>query len=107
MFRRYSDTGQMQEDVIGLRDETIPGMSALLVPFMKNGKRLDSQASLDDIRRQTASQLSSLPPRLKALEGTPSYTVTLSEQLVDLQNKLVGELGRQTRKGTFASRGTP
>jgi nicotinate phosphoribosyltransferase len=107
VFRRHTDIGEMKEDVIGLRDEHISGMSPLLVPVMQNGKRTGETPSLKEIRARATAQLSALPSEMKALRGPVTYTVRMSDRLLNLQNQLLGELGQQTQGRTLISRDLP
>jgi hypothetical protein len=97
----------MQEDVIGLRDEHISGTSSLLVPVMQSGKRIGETPSLEEIRARTNAQLSALPSEMKTLRGPATYSVRMSDQLLNLQNQLLGELGQQTQWRTLISRDLP
>jgi nicotinate phosphoribosyltransferase len=93
VFRRYLDSGEMSEDVIGLREERRDGFSPLLVPVMRGGQRLVASKELDKIREYTASQLAGLPSPLRALRGTAPYRVRQSDALNALQERLVDEHG--------------
>jgi nicotinate phosphoribosyltransferase len=54
----------------------------LLVPVMRNGKRLDAPESLAAIRERAASQLAKLPARLRALESAATqYRVEIAPAL--------------------------
>ena len=90
VFRRYAASGEMVEDMIALRDETIEGMEPLLVPVMKDGKTLASPPSLEAIREQAARNLARLPASLRTLRERGSYPVQQSEAVRGLQSKLVG-----------------
>jgi nicotinate phosphoribosyltransferase len=95
VFRRYDGSGEMIEDVIGLRQESPDGMEPLLVPVMKEGKRVHEPPNLEEIREYAASQLSRLSPELNKLRGTAPYPVSQSNALKDLQNRLLNEHSRQ------------
>ncbi|HET7238856.1 MAG TPA: hypothetical protein VFI76_07505, partial [Terrimicrobiaceae bacterium] len=59
-----------------------PGTTAgLLVPVMRRGKRLAESRPLADIRQYTASQLEQLPDRLRSLDPSDPYPVTISKAL--------------------------
>ncbi len=95
VFRRYDGSGEMIEDVIGLREESPDGMEPLLVPVMKEGKRVRQPPELDEIRGHAAKQLSRLSPELKKLRGTTPYPVHQSNALKELQNRLLHERSLQ------------
>ena len=81
VFRNYED-GQMRGDVIASASEQLPGR-ALLVPAMRNGKRVGRE-SLDAIRDRALAELEALPPRLRELGGESAsdrYPVSISEGL--------------------------
>jgi nicotinate phosphoribosyltransferase len=90
VFRHYSDTGEMLEDVIGLRGEPPAGSTPLLIPVMKKGERTATPV-LDDIREHAASQLAALPSPLRKPRGTMPYPVRQSDALKALQERLVRE----------------
>ncbi len=95
VFRRYDESGEMVEDLIGLREESPNGMEPLLVPVMKQGKRVQGPAKLEEIRGYAAKQLSRLSPELRILRGTAPYPVHQSNALKELQNRLLDEHSRQ------------
>ena len=89
VFRRYTDSGEMVEDVIALRDEKLDGMEPLLVPVMKRGERIARPMRLEKIREYAAESLSRLPSSLRALRDVSPYPVHQSESVRGLQSKLV------------------
>jgi nicotinate phosphoribosyltransferase len=98
VFRRYTEAGEMSEDVIALRGEELSGMEPLLIPVMKGGKRVEESRRLEEIRNHASSQLSRLPAALKMLKGSAPYTVRRSEALQALQSRLVDERGREVAR---------
>jgi nicotinate phosphoribosyltransferase len=94
VFRRYGDSGEMVEDVIVLRDESMDGLTPLLMPFVKQGETIVASKELDEIRGYAASQLRSLPSSLKTLHGTAPYPVRQSDALRKLQDRLVDDHAR-------------
>jgi nicotinate phosphoribosyltransferase len=91
VWRRYAD-GRMAGDIIGIEDERHEG-EPLLVPVMKEGRRLAPPLSLADIRARAAQQLASLPEPLRRLEPT-DYPVAVSERIV----ALAAEVDRRVAK---------
>jgi nicotinate phosphoribosyltransferase len=89
----YSDSGEMTQDMIALRDEHIAGMEPLLVPVVEQGTKLVPPRKLGDIRSYAASQLARLPRSLKTLRGRAPYSVRHSKALRKLQTQLVGQHG--------------
>jgi nicotinate phosphoribosyltransferase len=98
IFRRYAQSGEMSEDVIALRDERLEGMSPLLVPVMRNGRRIGDPVELEKVREYATSQLAGLPSPLKALHGTAPYSVRHSDALNVLQEHLVREHDRRSNQ---------
>lgn len=93
VFRRFTKAGEMKEDVLALREETIRDAQPLLVEVMKNGKRIESSPSLKTLRARVETALASLPPALRVLRGSAPYSVSASPALEELQSRLVDEHG--------------
>ena len=53
----------------------------LLTRVMHNGTRTDTVPSLDALRQHTEEALTTLPPRLHALEDVQAYPVAVSDAL--------------------------
>jgi nicotinate phosphoribosyltransferase len=68
VYRRYHDDGTIAGDIVALSDEAAPG-EALLVPAMRNGKRVYGVADLPAARAHTAASLVTLPKKLRSLES--------------------------------------
>ncbi|HXY66636.1 MAG TPA: nicotinate phosphoribosyltransferase [Mycobacterium sp.] len=81
VFRRH-DNGVFAGDVIGAHNEQLDG-EPLLVPVMKNGKRLSQhQPTLPMAREWARQQLKALPPQLRSLEKTDwRYPVDVSPRI--------------------------
>ena len=79
VHRSLDESGRMTNDVLAFHDETSTG--GLLVPVMRNGKRLAPPASLTDCREYAVKQLAQLPDRLRTLERSDPYTVNVSPAL--------------------------
>lgn len=88
---RRRDHGVFTGDTIGKPDEHLDG-EPLLVPVMKNGKRLpEHEPDLWESRRWARRQLDHLPPQLRSLEaGSWSYPVDVSPGIVGELEKLRG-----------------
>jgi nicotinate phosphoribosyltransferase len=78
VFRRL-DHGILAGDTIGKPDERLDG-EPLLVPVMKNGRRLSQHDSgLQAARNSACQQIDALPSQLRSLEdGGSSYPVDVS-----------------------------
>jgi nicotinate phosphoribosyltransferase len=81
---RHLRDGRFDHDVVTLEGDTQAG-SPLLVPVMRNGRRLHAPESLQTMRERAAAQLASLPECLKTLEpATAPYRVEISPALHEL-----------------------
>jgi nicotinate phosphoribosyltransferase len=87
VFRRFSSSGEMVEDFLGLRDESVPGTVPLLVPVMAGGRRLSAPEPIEALRERTRRALSSLPEALGSLRGNGSYRVRKTDALERLQGE--------------------
>jgi nicotinate phosphoribosyltransferase len=95
VFRHYDAAGHFGHDVISLEDDAQEG-EPLLVPVVRNGRRLHAQESLAAIRARAAQQLEKLPARLRSLEdaATP-YRVEIApalRRLADQVDHATGEV---------------
>jgi nicotinate phosphoribosyltransferase len=93
VWRRRDDEGRLAGDVIGLADEELEG-EPLLVPVMRDGKRLDAgREPLGDARERARRCLAELPDGVCRL--TPDrddYPVTVSDRLDDLRARITSRL---------------
>ncbi|MGZ4841348.1 MAG: nicotinate phosphoribosyltransferase [Candidatus Angelobacter sp.] len=92
VFRSTSQDGKYSNDVIGLENEKIPGTEALLVPVMRDGKRLeivrrDPVANAFAARQRFLDGRRRLPaPLLELRIAEPPFRVTYSNRLEELCN---------------------
>lgn len=82
VYRHYDEAGRMRGDVLTIEDDRQDG-EPLLVPVMRNGKRLQHE-SLEAARGHALAQLARLPDALRDLDGPPRYPVTVSSRLREL-----------------------
>jgi nicotinate phosphoribosyltransferase len=73
----------MAGDVLSLESDKQSG-EPLIVPVMKDGKRLARPPSLADIRARAVRDLARLPEALRRLDNSPSYPVQVADALVTL-----------------------
>ncbi len=85
VFRYRDDQGRYQKDVIGCREETIPGARPLLTPVMRGGRRIHPAKTLKEIRQQFETQAACLPERYKTIHRHEAYPVKISPRLQSLQ----------------------
>lgn len=85
IFRAYDENGGMAGDVIGCRDEVVPGSVPLLETVMESGKRAGASPSLDTIRDHFQTGFSALGKSYKDLRRPGQYPVKISSALDKLQ----------------------
>ncbi len=87
VYRHYDPAGKMMEDVMTLESDVLPG-KALMVPVMRQGKRVNPPEPLDALRARTERELAALPDILKKLEPALSYKVKISPTLQKLADEM-------------------
>ncbi|HEY5770822.1 MAG TPA: nicotinate phosphoribosyltransferase [Terrimicrobium sp.] len=80
VFRRLDRFDRLASDTLTLSHENEEA-EPLLVPVMRDGKRLANPRPLPALREFTASQLSRLPDRLRTLEPSEPFEVAISESV--------------------------
>ena len=95
VFRFHDDQGYLTEDIIGLREESIPHARPLLEPVMAQGRLLRPLPPVKTCREYFLSEFSRLPMNYKSLRQPPAYPVRLSPELTKLQNQVEKQLRRQ------------
>jgi nicotinate phosphoribosyltransferase len=83
VFRRFRADGTIAGDVLTLEGDRQAG-TALLVPFLRGGKRLAAPDPLARLREQTAVELGRLPTGLRSLETVTPPPVEVSTALREL-----------------------
>jgi nicotinate phosphoribosyltransferase len=87
VFRVRDGKGQAQHDLVGLRDEKLPGES-LLKEVMRNGRPSETYPSLVEIRRVFAADFVSLDDSVKAIRQPRVYPVEFSPSLRALRDQI-------------------
>jgi nicotinate phosphoribosyltransferase len=88
VFRQYDGAGEFEYDILTLESDTQAG-EPLLIPVMKNGRRLHATETLETIRARAAAQLENLPERLRTLEPAEiPYRVSVRPVLRHLANEV-------------------
>jgi len=82
VWRRYAD-GRMAGDLLALEGYDKPG-EPLIAQVMRDGRRVASAPSLDDIRGHAARELERLPEPLRRLEPGATYPVEVADEVVRL-----------------------
>jgi nicotinate phosphoribosyltransferase len=80
VYRLRDSSGRMDCDVVARADESHEG-EALLVPAMREGRRIGCGETLLALRQRVATELDRLPPRLRQVGDAEPYPVYLSERL--------------------------
>jgi nicotinate phosphoribosyltransferase len=95
VFRLLTPAGRLKKDVIGLRDDRLPG-EPLLQSAMSRGKIVLRIPSLSEIRKRFLDEFARLDERYKAIEGRPPYfPVSFSPRLRRLQVRAVRGIARR------------
>jgi nicotinate phosphoribosyltransferase len=93
VFRVRDGKGQAQRDLVGLRDEKLPGES-LLKEVMRNGRPSETYPSLVEIRRVFEADFASLDDSVKAIRQPTNYTVEFSPSLQALRDEITERMAR-------------
>ena len=87
VFRVRDGKGQAQRDLVGLRNEKLPGES-LLKEVMRDGRPSETYPSLVEIRRVFEEEFTSLHESVKALRQPTNYAVEFSPSLRALRDEI-------------------
>jgi len=86
VYRHFDSKGIMNRDIIATEDELSQG-KPLLQSVMVDGKRINSDKTLDEIRAFHAQQMHMLPDALKSLNARDLYPVSVSEAMRNLADQ--------------------
>ncbi len=92
VFRQRDEEGFFKRDLIGLDDERVADAEPLLVPVMKEGRRLVKSEPLADIQQRFREEFAKLPETYKDLQGNPNYPVEITPSLQALQDQVSKEI---------------
>jgi nicotinate phosphoribosyltransferase len=87
VFREVDDSGILRRDTLGVDGEGVSG-TPLLVPVMREGRRVADLPSLDDSREYSARQIQMLPDSLKSIEQKHVFNPVISDGLQDLTDRV-------------------
>ncbi|MGD9309833.1 MAG: nicotinate phosphoribosyltransferase [Desulfosarcina sp.] len=87
VFRQVDQDGSYAGDLIGTRQERLPGAKPLLKPVMQAGRPVGDMPTLEAIRGRFAENFKRLDGRYKRLMDPEPYPVTVSQRLAELQSK--------------------
>lgn len=88
VFRFANRAAKWQKDLIALANESHPTASPLLVPVMREGKRLAAPEPLAAARARCIESLKQLPARLLSIQHAAPYPVRYSQPLKNLLQKV-------------------
>jgi nicotinate phosphoribosyltransferase len=87
VHRFFSKDGSYRKDVIALADEKMEGQR-LLVKVMEKGNLTCKLPTLNEIQETAKTSFSKLPAQYKSLTNAPAYPVELSQNLIELIEKV-------------------
>jgi len=98
VYREYARDGTLARDVVTLDADRRAG-EPLLVPAMRDGRRVGPASDLAAIRAHTPRELERLPPRLRTLaDAAPPYPVEIAPALAALAATVDRATGGVTEK---------
>jgi nicotinate phosphoribosyltransferase len=92
--RRVEDDGAYVRDVVGLRDEPLPGEEQL-VTVIADGERMAELPTLDEARETARERRRRLPAAVRRIDDPEPYTVEISDGLQEETDGLQSELERR------------
>jgi nicotinate phosphoribosyltransferase len=98
VFRYSNRDGQYESDRIALDNESANGGKPLLVPVMKNGRRIAPPESIEQLRERCVAELECLPERYRRIDRKADYPVRYSKQLEKLLDKIRKRVRRSAPK---------
>ena len=105
IFRFTGEAEKFSSDVIGLDGESFPGAEPLLVPVMREGRRLaapgkDPAAAMQAARNRCLAGRSRMPERILALRAAERpFPVRYSAQLEELRDQVRQTVAKTARIG--------
>jgi len=88
VFRRRNNQGQLEKDIIGLREENMPGAELLLVKVMESGKAIVPLPTLEDSRKTFREEFAQLAPSTQAIRNPVHYPIEFSPRLQTLREEV-------------------
>jgi len=92
VFRAQNTRGELEKDIIALRDENIVGTEPLLEKMMENGSVIGSLPSLQSSRSVFLNEFGRLASSLKAVRNPARYPVEFSARLRGLREQIEQQL---------------
>ena len=88
VWRLATSAGELEKDVVALREEAVGGAEAMLAKVMENGQRTGRPPSLGEIRSTFQQEFNRLPDPHKAIHHPTAYPVEFSAQLSALRQEI-------------------
>jgi nicotinate phosphoribosyltransferase len=89
---RVTDGGFATHDVIGLDGETAQDGRPLLVPALREGRRVLPEIPLREMQARSGQRLAQLPAARRALDGGSPYPVRISGELDALTRSVLSRV---------------
>jgi hypothetical protein len=83
----------LERDIIGLREENMPGAELLLVKVMESGKATVPLPALEDSRKTFREEFTQLAPSTKAIRNPAHYPIEFSAELKNLRDQAARKAG--------------
>jgi nicotinate phosphoribosyltransferase len=88
IFRRRDDQGQLEKDIIGLRDENMPATEPLLKKVMEGGNVAAPLPTLEESRKIHREEFARLAAATKAIRNPVHYPIEFSSRLQTLRDEI-------------------
>lgn len=99
VFRSYDKEGKMQEDLLGLMEESHPEGEPLIETIISNGELVHPPEPLTLLRERFNQEWETLPQAYRALDSEAKYPVLISSALMDLEERVAEEMTRKEITG--------
>ena len=95
VFRSYDKEGKMQEDLLGLMEESHPEGKPLIETIIARGELVHPPESLALLRERFRKEWETLPQPYRALDLKAKYPVHISKALTDLEERIAEQKTRE------------
>jgi nicotinate phosphoribosyltransferase len=94
LFRLPDHRHQLQNDIIGLREETVSAAEPLLKKVMEKGKIIVPMPSLQEVRSMFLDEFQQLPNAIKEIRDPANYPVKFTPRLTALREEIEQKTSR-------------
>ena len=95
VFRSYDREGKMQEDLLGLMEESHPERKPLIETIIANGELVHPPESLTLLRERFKQEWEALPEPYRTLDAKARFPVRISTALMDLEERTAEQKARE------------